>query len=90
MVVGFCNDEGDLFLEEAAIIWPGGTKTKPLEITLPKHLRAVVISDAPYVYTFEVDNASKCSTFKILQIDDVNVVSELPLTHPVICEINRF
>lgn len=74
LVVGFCNDEGELFLEEAAITWPGGSKIKPLEITLPKHLRAVVVPDAPFVYTFEVDDPEKCAKFKVLQIEDVNVV----------------
>uniref|UniRef100_A0AC35FNM1 LITAF domain-containing protein n=1 Tax=Panagrolaimus sp. PS1159 TaxID=55785 RepID=A0AC35FNM1_9BILA len=74
LVVGFCNDEGDLFLEETAIIWPGSTKIKPLEITLPKHLRAVTVAgDAPFVYIFEVDDPHKCSTFNIIPIDDVYV-----------------
>uniref|UniRef100_A0A7E4ZUX8 LITAF domain-containing protein n=1 Tax=Panagrellus redivivus TaxID=6233 RepID=A0A7E4ZUX8_PANRE len=74
LVVGFAGDSYvDLTLEESAILWPGAESVKPLEITLPKHLRVVTVADPPFVYTIAVEDPSACATFKTVLIDDVNV-----------------
>ncbi|KAF1766074.1 hypothetical protein GCK72_006030 [Caenorhabditis remanei] len=51
---------GDLLrLDEESIEWAGGTK--PLEISLPKHLRVVTVADPPFVYTTPVGSPSQCT-----------------------------
>ncbi|CAI2346769.1 unnamed protein product [Caenorhabditis sp. 36 PRJEB53466] len=53
------NMVGDLLrLDEDLIEWAGGTK--PLEISLPKHLRVVTVADPPFVYTTPVGSPSQC------------------------------
>ncbi|KAK6060506.1 hypothetical protein COOONC_01833 [Cooperia oncophora] len=48
-----------LRLSEQTIHWAGGG-AKPLEITLPKHLRAVTIHDPPFVYTTPIISLTEC------------------------------
>ncbi|EGT56359.1 hypothetical protein CAEBREN_14810 [Caenorhabditis brenneri] len=53
------NMVGDLLrLDEDSIEWAGGSK--PLEISLPKHLRVVTVADPPFVYTTPVTAPSQC------------------------------
>ena len=73
IVVGYVDDQSDLTLHEKNIIWPGMTRTKPLEITLPKYLRAVTVPDPPFVYTVSVDDPRKCSTFETIFLEDIYV-----------------
>ena len=51
--VGDLNGNGELILDERAIIWPGGLRRKPSELTLPKHLRVTLVVDSPFVYAFK-------------------------------------
>jgi hypothetical protein len=51
--VGNLNGNGELILDERSIIWPGGLKRKPSELTLPKHLRITLVIDPPFVYAFK-------------------------------------
>uniref|UniRef100_A0A1I7TSS0 ANF_receptor domain-containing protein n=1 Tax=Caenorhabditis tropicalis TaxID=1561998 RepID=A0A1I7TSS0_9PELO len=54
------NMVGDLLrLDEDSIEWAGGSK--PLEISLPKHLRVVTVADPPFVYTTPVGSPSQCT-----------------------------
>ncbi|CAO4365876.1 unnamed protein product [Caenorhabditis nigoni] len=54
------NMIGDLLrLDEESIEWAGGAK--PLEISLPKHLRVVTVADPPFVYTTPVGSPSQCA-----------------------------
>ncbi|CAJ0577940.1 unnamed protein product, partial [Mesorhabditis spiculigera] len=48
-----------LKLDEWKIFWPGAT-AKPLEITLPRHLRVVTVDDPPFVYAIPIQNLSLC------------------------------
>lgn len=51
---------GDILrLDEDSIEWAGGTK--PLEISLPKHLRVVTVADPPFVYTTPIGSPSQCA-----------------------------
>ncbi|CCD68749.1 LITAF domain-containing protein [Caenorhabditis elegans] len=54
------NMVGDILrLDEDSIEWAGGTK--PLEISLPKHLRVVTVADPPFVYTTPIGSPSQCA-----------------------------
>ncbi|CAK5089748.1 unnamed protein product [Meloidogyne enterolobii] len=53
VVVGNLNGRGELILDDRAIIWPGGLRRKPSELTLPKHLRVTLVVDPPFVYAFK-------------------------------------
>ncbi|TMS35599.1 hypothetical protein L596_002967 [Steinernema carpocapsae] len=70
--VGVMNDNGELSIDERLIEWPGHG-TKPLEITLPKHLRAVTVSDPPFVYTVPTEDIHACKQFDTLIVDGVDV-----------------
>ncbi|CAI5440787.1 unnamed protein product [Caenorhabditis angaria] len=48
----------ELQLSEHLIEWAG--ESKPLEITLPKHLRVVTVADPPFVYTIPIENLELC------------------------------
>ncbi|CAB3405067.1 unnamed protein product [Caenorhabditis bovis] len=51
---------GDVLqLDEEAIEWAGGAK--PLEISLPKHLRVVTVADPPFVYITPVERTELCA-----------------------------
>uniref|UniRef100_A0A1I7X8S9 PBPe domain-containing protein n=1 Tax=Heterorhabditis bacteriophora TaxID=37862 RepID=A0A1I7X8S9_HETBA len=58
----------DLLLEEDKIHWSGGTE-KPLEITLPKHLRAVTIHDPPFVYITPIISLSECKNVGTVDVE---------------------
>lgn len=49
---------------------------KPLEITLPKHLRAVAVVDPPFVYTVTVADPEKCSLYGHLNVEGIAVVGQ--------------
>lgn len=57
-----------------AIQWPGGGAHRPLEITLPKHMRVVVVEDPPFVYTVATKNAEHCAYYGTFVINDIDVV----------------
>jgi hypothetical protein len=48
--VGHMDGQGQLALDERAILWPGGQRRRPSELTLPKHLRVTLVLDPPFVY----------------------------------------
>ncbi|VDK19419.1 unnamed protein product, partial [Anisakis simplex] len=60
-------------INETKIVWLGGTRTKPLEITLPKHLRAVTVSDQPFVYTVPTVDSARCYQMQSFIVDGINV-----------------
>uniref|UniRef100_A0A915E3C5 BPTI/Kunitz inhibitor domain-containing protein n=1 Tax=Ditylenchus dipsaci TaxID=166011 RepID=A0A915E3C5_9BILA len=74
VVVGHMSEEKDLALEETSIRWPGGGLQKPLEITLPKHLRAVAVADPPFVYAVGVGDPERCSAYGRLTVEGVEVL----------------
>lgn len=57
------------------IKWPGGGTIRPLEITLPKHMRVVVVEDPPFIYTIATQNGEHCKYYGTYVIDDIDVVS---------------
>uniref|UniRef100_A0A915LUN3 Ionotropic glutamate receptor C-terminal domain-containing protein n=1 Tax=Meloidogyne javanica TaxID=6303 RepID=A0A915LUN3_MELJA len=73
VVVGNLNGRGELILDDRAIIWPGGLRRKPSELTLPKHLRVTLVVDPPFVYAFKVDEYSRCSKLQFLNNPTINV-----------------
>ncbi|KAI6242731.1 hypothetical protein M3Y99_00179400 [Aphelenchoides fujianensis] len=68
------NHAGELRLDESLIVWPGGTRSKPSEITLPKRLRVVVVPDIPFVYHLPVTHAKECAGFRTIRLENVDVV----------------
>ncbi|VDO63249.1 unnamed protein product [Haemonchus placei] len=58
----------NLRLAEHTIHWAGGG-AKPLEITLPKHLRAVTMHDPPFVYTTPIASLADCESLEDVEID---------------------
>ena len=48
--IGHMDGDGQLALDERAILWPGGQRRRPSELTLPKHLRVTLVQDPPFVY----------------------------------------
>ncbi|CAD6195731.1 unnamed protein product [Caenorhabditis auriculariae] len=64
---------GDLRLDEDAIRWAGSHK--PLEISLPKHLRVVTVADAPFVFATPTISLHDCKELKSVKMkmakDDV-------------------
>ncbi|KAI6184029.1 hypothetical protein M3Y97_00552300 [Aphelenchoides bicaudatus] len=74
-IVGFMHQHSTLVLDEKEIVWPGGSKTKPLEITLPKHLRCLTVpDDPPFVFSFAVANGTQCYNYSNIKMNGVNVV----------------
>ncbi|KAI1696147.1 ligand-gated ion channel domain-containing protein [Ditylenchus destructor] len=73
ITVGHMSEQSGLHVDESSIRWPGGGMDKPMEITLPKHLRAVAVPDPPFVYTVPVGAPRKCATYEVFSIDDVEV-----------------
>lgn len=65
-----------LRLSEEAIHWAGGG-AKPLEISLPKHLRAVTIHDPPFVYITPTISLAECKNLGTVAIElsSVNTVN---------------
>uniref|UniRef100_A0A8R1I205 PBPe domain-containing protein n=1 Tax=Caenorhabditis japonica TaxID=281687 RepID=A0A8R1I205_CAEJA len=62
------NMIGDtLRLDEDSIEWAGGSK--PLEISLPKHLRVVTVADPPFVYITPVTMPSQCAELGSTQVE---------------------
>ncbi|VDP45086.1 unnamed protein product [Heligmosomoides polygyrus] len=57
-----------LRLSEEAIHWAGGG-AKPLEISLPKHLRAVTIHDPPFVYITPTISLAECKNLGTVAIE---------------------
>ncbi|PIO59375.1 hypothetical protein TELCIR_19164, partial [Teladorsagia circumcincta] len=57
-----------LRLSEQTIHWAGGG-AKPLEISLPKHLRAVTIHDPPFVYTTPIISLAECKNLGTVAIE---------------------
>ncbi|KAK0396169.1 hypothetical protein QR680_001603 [Steinernema hermaphroditum] len=70
--VGVMNDNGELSIDERLIEWLG-QGPKPLEITLPKHLRAVTVRDPPFVYTVPTEDSHTCAEFRTLTLDGIDV-----------------
>lgn len=68
------NEHDDLGIDETRIVWPGGVLQKPLEITLPKHLRVVAVHDPPFVYAIGVNDLAKCSSYGHTLYNGVEVV----------------
>ncbi|EPB70102.1 Ligand-gated ion channel [Ancylostoma ceylanicum] len=64
-----------LRLAEDSIHWTGGGR-KPLEITLPKHLRAVTILDPPFIYTTPIISLAECKNLGTVSVElsPVNIV----------------
>lgn len=60
-------------LDEAKIVWLGNS-SKPAEITLPKHLVAVTVVDAPFVYAIPVTELERCHELGPLAVEDIDVV----------------
>ncbi|XGW12970.1 hypothetical protein V3C99_013540 [Haemonchus contortus] len=58
----------NLRLAEQTIHWAGGG-AKPLEITLPKHLRAVTMHDPPFVYTTPINSLDDCESLGTVEIE---------------------
>ncbi|WKX93425.1 hypothetical protein Q1695_011024 [Nippostrongylus brasiliensis] len=58
----------DLRLSEETIYWPGNG-AKPLEISLPKHLRAVTVHDPPFVYTHPIISLAECKNLGVVSIE---------------------
>ncbi|VDL76175.1 unnamed protein product [Nippostrongylus brasiliensis] len=50
------------------IYWPGNG-AKPLEISLPKHLRAVTVHDPPFVYTHPIISLAECKNLGVVSIE---------------------
>ncbi|KAI6196952.1 hypothetical protein M3Y94_01168200 [Aphelenchoides besseyi] len=73
IVVGLANHAGEVTLDESRIIWPGKSKIKPTEITLPKHLRVVAVADPPFVYQVPVADQRQCEEYKKIRLDDIEV-----------------
>lgn len=48
---------------------------KPLEITLPKHLRVVAVPDPPFIYAIAVSDLEKCAYYGTTTIDNIEVES---------------
>lgn len=67
--------------DEDAVIWPGGVTKKPLEITLPRLLRAVTVEDRPFVYAVRTTDASKCSSAESYVVDDQIIVKKTNYDH---------
>lgn len=63
-------------LDEWRIVWLGGL-SKPLEITLPKHLRAVTVADYPFVYTVPTIDSAGCEKLGTVLVEGIDVVSIL-------------
>ncbi|KAK5981381.1 hypothetical protein GCK32_011215, partial [Trichostrongylus colubriformis] len=65
-----------LRLTEQTIHWAGGG-AKPLEISLPKHLRAVTTNDPPFVYTTPIISLAECKNLGTVAIElsKANVVN---------------
>ncbi len=64
---------GELKLAEGKIEWPGGDP-KPLEMSLPKHLRTVMVSDPPFVYSWPTNDARNCADLEVVEVDGIQVV----------------
>ncbi|KIH67407.1 hypothetical protein ANCDUO_02260 [Ancylostoma duodenale] len=64
-----------LRLTEDSIHWTGGGQ-KPLEITLPKHLRAVTILDPPFIYTTPIISLAECKNLGTVSVElsPVNII----------------
>jgi hypothetical protein len=74
-IIGYMDQNAIISLNEDEIIWPGQSSSKPLEVTLPKHLRCLsVFDDPPFIYSFAVVNGTRCEGYKNIQIDGMNVV----------------
>ncbi|VDN29922.1 unnamed protein product [Cylicostephanus goldi] len=58
----------DLKLAEESIHWTGGGR-KPLEITLPKHLRVVIINDPPFVYVTPIISLAECKNLGTVLVE---------------------
>ncbi|KJH47915.1 hypothetical protein DICVIV_05982 [Dictyocaulus viviparus] len=56
----------ELHLTESEIHWSGGGH-KPLEISLPKHLRVVTIHDPPFIYTHPVISLMECESLDVVE-----------------------
>jgi hypothetical protein len=61
-------------LDESKILWPGNATTKPLEITLPRHLKVVAVTDPPFVYSIAISRAANCNSYKRVQIEGVTIL----------------
>ncbi|VDK57066.1 unnamed protein product [Gongylonema pulchrum] len=72
------SSENVLDLQESQIVWLGDS-SKPAEITLPKHLRAVAVVDAPFVYAVSETEMESCAELRSLVIEDIDVVNSAPL-----------
>ncbi|EYC45042.1 hypothetical protein Y032_0441g1521 [Ancylostoma ceylanicum] len=73
-----------LRLAEDSIHWTGGGR-KPLEITLPKHLRAVTILDPPFIYTTPIISLAECKNLGTVSVElsPVNIVQVIPRDSPM-------
>ncbi|KAK6735990.1 hypothetical protein RB195_018950 [Necator americanus] len=58
----------ELRLAEESIHWIAGGK-KPLEITLPKHLRVVTVNDPPFIYTTPIISLAECGNLGTVSVE---------------------
>ncbi|ETN73930.1 glutamate [NMDA] receptor subunit zeta-1 domain protein [Necator americanus] len=58
----------ELRLAEESIHWIAGGK-KPLEITLPKHLRVVTVNDPPFIYTTPIISLAECGNLETISVE---------------------
>ncbi|KHN82043.1 Glutamate [NMDA] receptor subunit 1 [Toxocara canis] len=71
-LVGYMSGQHRMELDESRIVWLGGS-SKPLEITLPKHLRAVTVADHPFVYVVPTVDSARCTELETVIVEDIVV-----------------
>uniref|UniRef100_A0A914RQC7 Uncharacterized protein n=1 Tax=Parascaris equorum TaxID=6256 RepID=A0A914RQC7_PAREQ len=52
-----------------------GGLSKPLEITLPKHLRAVTVADYPFVYAVPTIDSEGCEKLDTVLVEGIDVIN---------------
>uniref|UniRef100_A0A915ABN9 Ionotropic glutamate receptor C-terminal domain-containing protein n=1 Tax=Parascaris univalens TaxID=6257 RepID=A0A915ABN9_PARUN len=73
-VVGYMSGQNRMELDESRIVWLGGL-SKPLEITLPKHLRAVTVADYPFVYAVPTIDSEGCEKLDTVLVEGIDVIN---------------
>ncbi|MFH4981798.1 hypothetical protein AB6A40_008507 [Gnathostoma spinigerum] len=70
--VGYLDSSGKIEINEKDIVW-AGEGHKPLEITLPRHLRAVAVVDPPFVYSVPIFDADQCRNLRSVVVNSIDV-----------------
>ncbi|XP_028966612.1 glutamate [NMDA] receptor subunit 1 [Galendromus occidentalis] len=54
------KNEMELNINLEYVLWPGGSKEKPLGFVIPKHLRVATLAERPFVWTRQLNGMGEC------------------------------